>query len=382
MVRSANLKPPFDDVDKEAVPWCLSWHADGRCDSFTKEAILACAPPISGVYGLFNFDCQIFIGEAANIQETLLRHESENDFPSPHLRPTGFTFEPCAPELRKPKAEELIAKYRPVLQVEASVIETRAASDRPMESEAALRENELNTPMDQEQFPAHGDETHPKVGRRFNLNRMQLAALATSIVMAVVLIFYFAMPGGENVQKQEKNASANSVAGLSSTPSSASGGAGVPLSTKDLPSTAPAGGSVHQSAEAIRAIPGVHASKPDPQDTVEAPEKTASVADEASTPVPLAPAKTATTTHSAKSPASSKKWSVQIYAAPTKDVADNLVRKLKADGYNGYVVQATVNGETYHRVRIGPFDARAEAESVRQSFAHQERYRDAYLARD
>ncbi len=96
------MKLTAANTEKEAIGWTLSWKPDGRCNSFTREAILAYAPPTSGVYGLFNFDCQVFIGESANIQEALLRHESESDFQSRHLQPTGFTFEPCSVELCKP----------------------------------------------------------------------------------------------------------------------------------------------------------------------------------------------------------------------------------------------------------------------------------------
>jgi cell division septation protein DedD len=59
-----------------------------------------------------------------------------------------------------------------------------------------------------------------------------------------------------------------------------------------------------------------------------------------------------------------------------------LMERLKIDGYHGYVVPAKVNGKTYFRVRIGPFDGRDEAESVRQSLARQDGYRDAYLSGD
>src|SRR5258706_4977522 len=128
-------KPTTAHIDKEAMRWNLSWHPEGRCDSFTKEAILDCAPPTSGVYALFNFDCQVFIGESANIQEALLRHESETDFQSGHLRPTDFTFEPCAAELRAAKAAELIARFRPVLQTEATLIETSSPSNGSIASE-------------------------------------------------------------------------------------------------------------------------------------------------------------------------------------------------------------------------------------------------------
>jgi DedD protein len=70
---------------------------------------------------------------------------------------------------------------------------------------------------------------------------------------------------------------------------------------------------------------------------------------------------------------------VQISAAPAQEIADTLMQRLKADGYVGYVVPAEVNGKSYFRVRVGPFDRREEAESARQSLAQQASYRDAYL---
>jgi DedD protein len=75
-----------------------------------------------------------------------------------------------------------------------------------------------------------------------------------------------------------------------------------------------------------------------------------------------------------------KTWSVQISAAPTKNVADKLAQQLKAKGYDGYVVEANVKGETYYRVRVGRFLKRAEAESTRQSLALQESYQQAFVA--
>ena len=129
------LKPAIAKIDKESMSWNLSWQPDGRCNSFTRETILFFAPPTSGVYGLFSFDCQLFIGESANIREALLRHQNETDFQSQHLKPTGFTFEPCAAELRKTKADELITRFRPVLQTGATLSEAWSLSNGPMLSE-------------------------------------------------------------------------------------------------------------------------------------------------------------------------------------------------------------------------------------------------------
>ena len=125
-----SLKTTAANIDKEAARWSLAKHPDDSCASFTREAILACAPPASGVYVLFNFDCQILIGESANVQQALLRHESETDFQYRHLRPTGFTFEPCAAELRKTKADELIARFLPMLQTDATLTGNRVAINR------------------------------------------------------------------------------------------------------------------------------------------------------------------------------------------------------------------------------------------------------------
>ena len=67
---------------------------------------------------MVNFNRQIFIGESANIREALLRRESETDFKSHGLKPTGFTCELCGAESRKLWAAELIARFQPLLQKE------------------------------------------------------------------------------------------------------------------------------------------------------------------------------------------------------------------------------------------------------------------------
>jgi len=124
------LNPSAGNIDRESAN--LFWQPVGRCESFTRESILACTPPTSGVYGIFNSDCQIFIGDSANIREALLRHESETDFQQ--LKPTGFTFEICAAEFCKLWAAELIARFHPVLQKDAAFREPSSQPNRPRAS--------------------------------------------------------------------------------------------------------------------------------------------------------------------------------------------------------------------------------------------------------
>lgn len=336
------MKPAASRVDKASQSWNLSWQPEGRCNSFTRESILAYAPPASGVYGLFNFNCQILIGESANIREALLRHESETDFQSPHLRPTGFTFEPCAAELRKAKADELIARFRPVLQAGAALGEPQLPSDRETEP----GDQEWGAFFDQQEFPAHEHEKRPTVHRRFRLKRAPVAAAAMLILGAAIML-YRGTPADYAVHRQASGA--NPVSGQA-----------------ENSLTAPNKPSITTGEPANRVTertPGIA--------EVREPASRRTTAGRLHPRTELAPPTEA-----------GEKWSVQVAAVPTKHSADALLEQLKTKGYKGYVVQAEVKGQTYHRVRIGRFQTREQAESARQSLMSQEGYRDAYLADD
>jgi hypothetical protein len=359
------LKQAAANIDKESVSWNLSWQPDGHCNSFTRESILAYAPQTSGVYGLFNFDCQVFIGESANIQEALLRHERETDFQSRHLQPTGFTFEPCSVELRKAKVDELIARFRPVLQTGAALIETWSPSNGPMVSQTDQRDQALETFSDYQEFPAHELEKRPKIRRRFQFKRKQGFALAAMFVTSALIIFYLGMPADYANQKRANGANPTS------------GQTELGLRPQNVSSSDSAGRLTNQSAGTTLAKHDVHASASTRKTAVRFDTKSTPTADRAGIQ-----AKTSPMPHSADSANLSKKWSVQIAAAPAKDIADTLVQRLKAKGYDGYSVQAEVKGQTYYRVRVGHFDSREKAEALRQSLARQEGYRDAYLTGD
>jgi len=349
------LKQNALNIDKESMNWNLSWQPDGRCNSFTKESILACAPPTSGVYGLFNFDCQVFIGEAANIQEALLRHESETDFQSRHLQPTGFTFEPCPLELCKPKLAELIAKFRPVMQTVPESREPWTLSKAHLVSPTAQCGLALETFSVHQEFPAQELEEQPEVRRRFRFGRKQGVALAAIFVASAVVVFYLGMPADDAIHKRANRANTTSDrTEINFRPQNVS-----PIDTTE----AGANRNAETASERPRAVRF----------------------DTKGTPVAERPgiqARTNALAHSPDSVNSSKKWSVQIAAAPAKDIADTLVQQLKAKGYDGYSVQAEVKRQTYYRVRVGHFESREQAESVRQSLAREEGHRDAYITGD
>src|SRR5215475_13516344 len=249
------LNPTAANIDKEAVR-SLYWFPDGRCDSFTKGAILLFAPPISGVYGLFNFDCQVFIGESANIQEALLNHESETDFQS-HSQPTGFTFEPCAAELRKSKADELVAKFHPVLQTEAALTQTWSATNGSRVSEAGLGGHE-ETYSDHQQFPLHEREKQSKVRRYFSFKRTHGASLAAMFVTSVIVFFYLGTPSGKTIQKQANEPGEKPPQRTSITQLPTGGQTEISLRPQKVSSIETDGGVANQSAEPTPAKPDIH----------------------------------------------------------------------------------------------------------------------------
>jgi cell division septation protein DedD len=335
------LKSAASNIDTEPVRWSLSWKPDDCSESFTRESILTIAPPTSGVYGLFNFDCQIFIGESANIQATLLRHESETDFQSGHLRPTGFTFETCAAELRAAKAVELIARFRPVLQTQAVLTEAAAPSNNPIASKTLPDDQVLEAHPDHQEFPVHEGEERPKVQGRSHFNWKRNVSLALLAASGVV-IFYLGLFTNNNIQERANGASEKSLPRVAIQQPIASDQAGIASGPKKVPLTVGAGGIANQSTPSKPAKPDVDASALE----------------------------------------SNKKWSVQIAAVSTKADADSLAQRLKAAGYVSRVVKVEVKGQTYYRVRVGQFGAREEAESTRASLASQDGYTDAFLAGD
>jgi cell division septation protein DedD len=161
------------------------------------------------VYGLFNFDYQLFIGEAANIQQALLHHQSDIDAQPAHLRPTGFTFEPCSAELRKRKTDELIAVFRPVLQTHArlrnSGRKTNVTTLRPV---GVRRVTE--SLVHQQEFPLV-EQTHIGARRRSRLS-LRHAAVAAVFVPAAVAILYFGAPPSSSAQKELDPVSTMAVA--------------------------------------------------------------------------------------------------------------------------------------------------------------------------
>ena len=99
----------------------MPWPSNGDYYGFKGDAIKTYAPPVSGVYGIYNFNHYLLIGHSNNIREALLRHQRETNFRFRRLQPTGFTFEVCPIESKEFRAQELIWEYDPILQDDGGV---------------------------------------------------------------------------------------------------------------------------------------------------------------------------------------------------------------------------------------------------------------------
>ena len=82
--------------------------------SFTQVSVRTNAPAASGIYGISNAREWIFIGEADNIQASLLHDLQQGDSALLKRFPTGFVFELCDAADRRARQDRLILEYEPV----------------------------------------------------------------------------------------------------------------------------------------------------------------------------------------------------------------------------------------------------------------------------
>jgi type II secretion system protein D len=75
-----------------------------------------------------------------------------------------------------------------------------------------------------------------------------------------------------------------------------------------------------------------------------------------------------------------QQWGVQIAAFADRKDADTLVKELRQDGYDAFVLTGPAESKTWHRVRVGQFIDIAAAKRVREVLSEQAQFKDAYVA--
>lgn len=87
---------------------------------------------------------------------------------------------------------------------------------------------------------------------------------------------------------------------------------------------------------------------------------------------PAAPATTAPATPAASpsAPAAAgSRYVLQISSYPDPRTADEAKAKLALSGFSAQVQPVTINGKTWHRVRLGPYSSASELESAKKTLA-------------
>ena len=70
-----------------------------------------------------------------------------------------------------------------------------------------------------------------------------------------------------------------------------------------------------------------------------------------------------------EAPRGARGWTVQLAAYPTQAEAAELIRSLRSRGFDAFHQEADVSGTSWHRVRVGVFGSRAEAEARARTLA-------------
>ncbi len=96
------------------------------------------------------------------------------------------------------------------------------------------------------------------------------------------------------------------------------------------------------------------------EDTAEDGEEIAGAVTPAPTPAPVRPA--AATTPEPRIAAG--QVVIQVFSSPEQDQAEKVRDRLIGGGHKAYLSPVQVSGRTMHRVRIGPFSSRGDAQKV------------------
>ncbi|HLE69874.1 MAG TPA: SPOR domain-containing protein [Vicinamibacteria bacterium] len=122
---------------------------------------------------------------------------------------------------------------------------------------------------------------------------------------------------------------------------------------------------VQKSLEPMRSTSPENTASPTPRGVASAPR--ASAPETAPPPPPPAPRRASTLG------ADSGPFTIQVVALKTEDAAQSLLSRLKGKNYRAYLEAGSDAG--LHRVRVGRFATRAEAETVAAKLRDEEKFR-------
>jgi cell division protein FtsN len=223
--------------------------------------------------------------------------------------------------------------------------------------------------------------------KRYYFYRDQLLALGIGFAIASVIIFVLGIMTGRHLERRTiaEPASLAKIPAPPPQPASApEAQSGEPPSDHQTFTQDGAKGSSDTKAakesKAKEKIGKAETNKPPPvkKAAKSAPQPSVTIsADEK--PSPVARQEQLQKMEAVKKDSAEQAWAVQIKSSPDKKFADAWADRLKAKGYDAFVVEGDVKGQTWYRVRVGHFAARADAEALRTDLESKEGLSGGFL---
>jgi len=361
----------------------VTWRANGDYYSFREDMIRVHTPAASGVYGLYNFRHQILIGNSANIQNALLRHLGETKFRFRRFVPTGFVYELCAPELRESRTQELIREYDPILQASRPFTALWHSWMTP-NAMAFYPQGAALKPPASDRAKKDATDIEKKQLKRFRFGREQFAMVATGFGAMLLVMGVIMLPARLKDEPSAAWQVASIEKSLTSDPVEETQAASLTTSgIRDLHDSLRRQSEASESDNETKSRhPAETASKPtEPEIFIasgQAPDDDSARA-ESKSALPKAKQRPLQKPALAKKEQRENAWAVQAMATPDRRIAMDWLEKLKARGYDAFVIDAEIKGQTWYRVRAGSFSTRQEAEALRKTLQSKEGFGDAFV---
>jgi len=362
----------------------MPWPSNRDYYGFKEDAIKSYAPPISGVYGIYNFNHHILIGHSNDLRKALLRHHSETKFRFRRLQPTGFTFEVCPTESKGFRAEELIWEYDPILQNDGSIglaawwrswmtprarnFHSAAETFKP----AAIEAPKLDP------IKAPG-KPHTE---RARTRRADYAMLTSGIAFAVVAIALYVLLGENKTIAESWTRQLVPLAqGVTSSSSDHTRTAALP------PLPLPLGAAAHATDAPIKSPKGQQAANannpPEISPLITGSSKADGIvpsdAESERKPDIAVPINNLAGSQTVNKSEPRPGWTVQALATTDRDDAINWLDRLKSKGYDAYIINAEIKGLNWYRVRVGNLPSHQEAEELGLTLRTREGFSGAFI---
>jgi len=359
------------------------WQPQGNVHTLDEANITRLVPRVSGVYGLHNQHQQLFLGEAADLRETLLLHWQESAKLFRGRQPTHFAFEVCDAETRAQRAQRLIAVYRPAVQalqlLSFTTIPT-AKSTRKSTVPFTASTDAATTLPQWPQAAITGDAHGP----RKYFSRAQFATLIALFIVTAGVSGYLGVVTGQNIGARrgasfELTSMRRPILAYLTTDPTQSDGDVVAASSNDSdPDRKPNDATPSTASDLQLPVQVASAASADDAVATATAKRAVAVTPVSATQPPAAESKQPAT-QAVSQEASANNWSVQIAATQDQRAAQQLQDNLKNKGFDAYIVEADLNSGRWHRLRVGRFGSQEEAEAARQTLQSKENIRNAFV---